>query len=64
MDAEAVGGIGLVPGADVHAKQAHIGYWLGEPLWGRGIMTAGQLIDSVLYARLADRPLPKEPAPV
>ena len=105
VDAEAVGGIGLVPGADVHAKQAHIGYWLGEPFWGRGIMTAvvqtvaahaltrlgfvrleapvyawnpasmrvlekcgftregilrgsvfkdGQLIDSVLYARLAE----------
>jgi RimJ/RimL family protein N-acetyltransferase len=35
----AVGGIGLVPLADVHAKCAHIGYWLGEPYWGRGIMT-------------------------
>ena len=36
----AVGGIGLVPQADVHAGTAHIGYWLGEPFWGRGIMTA------------------------
>jgi ribosomal-protein-alanine N-acetyltransferase len=35
----AVGGIGLIPGEDVHARSAHIGYWLGEPYWGRGIMT-------------------------
>jgi [ribosomal protein S5]-alanine N-acetyltransferase len=35
----AVGGIGLVPLEDVHARSAHIGYWLGEPYWGRGIMT-------------------------
>ena len=114
VDGQAVGGIGLVPGADVHAKLAHIGYWLGEPYWGRGIMTAavrtvaahaltrlgyarleapvyewnpasmrvlekcgfaregilrrsvfkdGQLIDSVLYARLADGPLPQERVP-
>ncbi|MGQ0430002.1 MAG: GNAT family N-acetyltransferase [Gammaproteobacteria bacterium] len=40
LDGAAVGGVGLVPGADVHAKSAHIGYWLGEPYWGRGIMTA------------------------
>ena len=39
VDGLAVGGIGLVPGEDVHAKSAHIGYWLGEPYWGRGIMT-------------------------
>ena len=36
----AVGGIGLEPLADVHAGTTHIGYWLGEPFWGRGIMTA------------------------
>lgn len=40
VDGMAVGGIGLVPGQDVHARTAHIGYWLGEPYWGRGIMTA------------------------
>lgn len=34
------GGVGLVQLADVHARCAHIGYWLGEPFWGRGIMTA------------------------
>lgn len=40
VDGEAVGGIGLVPGTDVHARSAHIGYWLGESYWGRGIATA------------------------
>lgn len=37
---EAVGGIGLQPGADVERFSAEIGYWLGEPFWGRGIATA------------------------
>lgn len=37
---EAVGGIGVEPGEGVHAKSGHFGYWLGEPYWGRGIMTA------------------------
>jgi RimJ/RimL family protein N-acetyltransferase len=40
VDGAAVGCIGLQPQADVHASTAHIGYWLGEPFWGRGIMTA------------------------
>src|SRR6185369_2080014 len=25
------GGIGIIPGSDVHAGSAEIGYWLGEP---------------------------------
>ncbi len=33
------GGIGLVPGEDVNRIAAEIGFWLGEELWGRGIMT-------------------------
>jgi RimJ/RimL family protein N-acetyltransferase len=37
---EAVGGISLHPGNDVERLSAEIGYWLGEPLWGRGITTA------------------------
>lgn len=39
VDDLAVGGIGLIPGEDVYAKTAHIGYWLAEPYWGRGIAT-------------------------
>lgn len=36
---EAVGGIGLHIDRDVFRRSAEIGYWLGEPFWGRGIGT-------------------------
>jgi RimJ/RimL family protein N-acetyltransferase len=36
---EAVGGIGLEFRDDVNRFTAELGYWLGEPFWGRGIMT-------------------------
>src|SRR5687767_3162995 len=32
-----VGGIGLMPGDDIHRVSAEVGYWLGESYWGRGI---------------------------
>lgn len=38
-ESEAIGCIGLRLGNDVHRKSAELGYWLGEPFWGRGIMT-------------------------
>jgi ribosomal-protein-alanine N-acetyltransferase len=38
VDGEAVGGIGFSPGTDVERFAAEIGYWLGEPYWGRGIV--------------------------
>jgi RimJ/RimL family protein N-acetyltransferase len=34
-----VGGIGLMPGSDIHRVSAEVGYWLGESFWGRGIAT-------------------------
>ena len=36
---EAVGGAGLTLGTDVFRRSAEVGYWLGEPFWGRGIAT-------------------------
>jgi RimJ/RimL family protein N-acetyltransferase len=36
---EAVGGIGFAVRPDVERVSAEIGYWLGEPFWGRGIAT-------------------------
>lgn len=35
----ACGSIGLYPQADVHRKNAEMGYWLAEPYWGKGIVT-------------------------
>jgi ribosomal-protein-alanine N-acetyltransferase len=40
IDGVAAGGIGIEPGEGVFAKSARFGYWLGEPYWGRGVMTA------------------------
>lgn len=37
---EVIGGIGLKLRDDVFRRSAEIGYWLGEPYWGRGIATA------------------------
>ena len=37
---EAVGGISVHPGSDIERLSAEVGYWLGEPLWGRGITTS------------------------
>jgi ribosomal-protein-alanine N-acetyltransferase len=44
-----VGGIGLILQSDIHAGSAEIGYWLGEPYWGRGIMS-GALAAFTVFA--------------
>ena len=36
---EAVGSIGVFLKENVYRKSAEIGYWLGEPFWGQGIIT-------------------------
>ena len=36
---ELVGTVGIVPQKNIHRMNAEIGYWLGEPYWGKGIMT-------------------------
>ncbi len=36
---ELSGVIGLVIQEDVYQKSAEIGYWIGEPFWGKGIAT-------------------------
>lgn len=35
----AAGTIGIMPRSDIERVSAEIGYWIGEPYWGRGIMT-------------------------
>jgi RimJ/RimL family protein N-acetyltransferase len=39
VEGHAVGGIGVMVGEGVFSRSADFGYWLGEPYWGRGIMT-------------------------
>ncbi len=39
VEDRAVGGIGFSLHRDVERVGAEIGYWLGEPFWGRGIAT-------------------------
>lgn len=53
VDNISVGGIGLVSVDDVHTRSAHIGYWLGEPYWGRGIATESvRAVSDHAFARL------------
>ena len=40
VEGEAVGVIGITLEEDVYRRSAEVGYWLGEPHWGRGIATA------------------------
>lgn len=36
---EAIGGIGVSIGGDIHRRTAEMGYWLAEPFWGKGIVS-------------------------
>ena len=49
VEGEAVGGIGFMLRPDVERISAEIGYWLGQPFWGRGIATEA-LIAVTAYA--------------
>jgi len=40
VDGEAVGCVSVLPQTDVYRRSGELGYWLAEPFWGRGIMTA------------------------
>lgn len=50
---ELIGGIGLLLKEDVFRRTAEVGYWLGEPFWGRGIATLALQV----FARWAFREL-------
>lgn len=39
VDSEPAGTIGLRRNEDIERVSAEVGYWLGEPFWGRGIAT-------------------------
>jgi len=65
---EAAGGIGIHPQSDIMRKNAELGYWLGEPFWGRGIITAAipQMLDFAFstydITRVYARPFGNNPA--
>ena len=40
VDGEVGGGMSIRIGSGMHRRTAELGYWLAEPLWGRGIVTA------------------------
>ena len=40
IQGEAAGSISLSFGSDIARRSAELGYWLAEPFWGQGIMTA------------------------
>ncbi|MBC6613165.1 GNAT family N-acetyltransferase [Hymenobacter sp. BT507] len=44
---QAVGSIALHPQADIHRRNAELGYWLARPFWGQGISTQAvrQMVD-------------------
>lgn len=39
LDGELAGVIGMQPKSDLSRRTRELGYWLGEPFWGRGVMT-------------------------
>lgn len=47
VDGEAVGSIGLHAQSDIMCKNMELGYFLGEPFWGKGIITEAvkQIVD-------------------
>lgn len=38
IDDEVIGSIGVHPQGDLYCKNAEMGYWIGEPFWGNGIV--------------------------
>jgi [ribosomal protein S5]-alanine N-acetyltransferase len=49
-EGEFAGSIGMVPQQDVHRCNMEIGYWLGEPYWGKGYATkAIELICEIIW---------------
>lgn len=52
---ELAGAIGLHRASDVHRYTAELGYWLGEPYWGRGLAT--RCVRALTDAALAESDL-------
>ncbi len=48
VNGQAAGGIGISPKTGIKRKNAELGYWLGEPYWGNGIISRaiGEIVDT------------------
>ncbi len=68
VDGEVVGGVGFERLGDTSTRTAKIGYWVGEPFWGRGIATKALVSATMLafrdfdFVRLQARVLEWNPA--
>ena len=62
VEGEAVGTIGVTPGRDIERWSWEIGYWLGQPFWGRGIVT--ESVQAVTDAAFQEPELVRVFAPV
>jgi RimJ/RimL family protein N-acetyltransferase len=52
VGSEAVGAVGFERQGDVHTRTAEVGYWLGQPFWGRGLATAAlRLATDIAFER-------------
>ena len=50
VDGQFAGSVGMVPQTDVYRCNMEIGYWLGEPFWGKGIATKSvELIVNLIW---------------
>ena len=62
VDGQPAGSISLCQGQDIYRQSAELGYWLGRPYWGRGIMTqAVSQICSLGFSQLPIRRIFAEP---
>jgi RimJ/RimL family protein N-acetyltransferase len=54
---EVIGGIGIHFQQDIFRLNAELGYWLGEPYWGKGIMTQaiGLMVEHAFSHTLVER---------
>lgn len=65
---ELAGGIGLMPLSDIHSGTAELGYWLGEPYWGRGLaaravgLVVPYAFEDLLFIRLQAEVFADNPA--
>jgi [ribosomal protein S5]-alanine N-acetyltransferase len=68
VDDQPVGSIGIFPGEGLNRVSAEMGYWLGKPYWGKGIISAAlpamtkYVADTFEFTRIAALVFTRNPA--